>query len=169
MPSYAGNFGFTDTSAIYEYFGEEGIELITDDLTAAQENSAVQKAILEAEDFMLQWLLNRYEPEDLQGVSWMERRCTEMAVFFLFHRRGQDPPQALHNTAVRIQTDLENVANNRIMIPGAQTRLEPAPGLSNYAIDNRRIKHRMRVVGSETIGHPPDQKRLRDYFSDKDF
>lgn len=174
VDTYTGDYGYTTSALLSQYIGEEGISLITDDLNpnlndTTAVDSAIEKSILEAEDYMNQYLLNRYEPLSLQNLSWMERRCTELAVFFLFQRRGQDPPQSLHASVLRIQSDLENIMNAITMVPGAVTRLEPAPALSNYAIDNRLVRNRQRVVASQSMGTYPNQKQLRDHISDHDF
>ncbi len=160
---YRGNYGFTTTEDMQRYIGAAGVALITDDLESSIEiDKAIEEAILEAEDWMLSYLLHRYDPEGLFNVNWVERRMTEAACFFLFQRRGQSPPVSLSETFARIEENLNQIIDNdKMTIPGAIPRVQGGPRVSNYAVDNRAITNRLRVTGRDSMGTHPNQRQLR--------
>lgn len=160
VPPYTGNYGFTTSAAMVSYMGQAWQDLMTDDLASA--TSEIENAILEAEDFLMQYLWHRYEPDNLVNVTWVSRRATELACYFLHHRRGHHPPEGLAGTAARIESELEKIANSdRLIVPGATPRSHPAPVVSNYAVDNRYLNNRARVVPSQTTGTHSGQRTLR--------
>jgi hypothetical protein len=137
-----GSVMFTTRQEIEDYLGEEGVLLLTDDL-GSSETAEITRALEEADDYILMYLLERYEESALQGSSWIKRRATELACFFLFLRRGQQPPTGLAETFNRITDELDRISkSNKMIIPGANPREKQGPAISNYVVDDRRFSQR---------------------------
>lgn len=152
---------FTNQSLIEDYLGEEGVDLLSDDLSSP--STEINRAIVEADDFILMHLLERYDESALQGASWVQRRATEIACYFLFLRRGQQPPTGLAETFLRIREDLEKIASSdRSLIPGASPREQQGPAISNYVVDDRRYAHRLRVDVIDSTNDYPERRSYID-------
>lgn len=161
---YTGDYGFTTSTLMRRYFGDEGVELFSDDLSGSEQTSEINDAILQAEDMLMSYLLQRYEPTALQNNNMISRFATILAVYFLTMRRGHQPSAGLSRSFIHIQEFLEDIANNNNrVVPGANTRHEPAPCVNNYAVDNRLTRDRLRVVGSQSTGPYAGRKDLRSF------
>jgi hypothetical protein len=153
---------FTSRTLIENYLGQEGVDLLTDDLGSA--SVEINRAVTEAQDLILSYLLERYTEEELAKSSWVERRATEIAAFFLFHRRGQEPPAGLSLTFNRIQEEFDRIVNSeKMIVPGANPRENNAPSCTNYVVDDLHIENRLRVnPNSSTSQGYPGQPEYRD-------
>jgi hypothetical protein len=133
---------FSTRQNVEDYLGEEGVLMLTDDLASAA-GTEITKALQEADDYILAYLLERYDETSLEGSSWVERRATELACYFLFLRRGQQPPTGLAETFNRISDELDKISkSNNMIVPGANPREKQGPSLSNYVVDDRKLSQR---------------------------
>lgn len=145
---------FTSINLVKDYLGSEGVSLLTDDLSSS--TTEITRAIQEAQDYILMHLMERYDEAGLTPSTWVQRRATELACYFLYSRRAQEPPTGLYETFHRITEELTRIGNTvKLQIPGAFPRESQAPSVANYAVDQRRLSQRCRVDGvSSTNDYP---------------
>lgn len=126
---------FTNIANVNNYLGQEGTELLIDDLSVPREE--LIRSIEEAHDFILQYALEKYDEVELLKSRLVSKWATELAVYFLFSRRGQQPPENIHELFFMVRDRLEEVAKSTYMIiPGAKPRAKQGPSISNYVISD---------------------------------
>lgn len=136
---------YATESDVINIYGTQFIEDAVQDLADQGILDGLSQALVEAHDLMLTYLTHRYDEEALRGNSWVIRREARLAGYYLALRRGQSVPQGIQQTHEDTIEDLVSMADNtRRIIPGAPTRHQPAPNISNFEIDNRYTKNRQR-------------------------
>lgn len=132
-------------------YGSQGSTLITEDVTAGEEQTTLWTEVTEeASDFINEFASLRYDPSDLVDSRWVRSRASWVAAYFISQRRGN--PALFVNRFDEITDELQRVANGQIIIPRLPTREDFTPAMSNVIIHDYFNIHKIRVHPSISTG-----------------
>jgi len=119
----------------------------TDDRTPADViGDAVNQATDEVNIRCLKW----YGESDLANNSFVRRLATWIACYLLTQDRGDEPRyQDAYNKAIET---LDKVSSGEFQLPRCPQRADLTPCMSNYVIDDRFKKSKVRVQGATSVG-----------------
>jgi hypothetical protein len=141
---------YTDQDAIERLYSENGVSLSLDDLTGAEQTTFWTEITSEATDVVNQYAELYYAPIDINDSSWVQRRATWIAAYFLSQRRGN--PAIFGDRYDEIIEELKAVYRGELLIPRMPTREDMTPAMSNLIVDDRFRVHKLRVHPTISTG-----------------
>lgn len=126
----------------------------TDDRTVADVVAdAVNMATDEVNIYCFKW----YAESDLANNSFVRRLATWIACNYLTADRGDEPRyQEQYNRAIEFLKDIES---GKKQLPRCPQRGDLAPCMSNYVIDDRFKKSKVRVQSETSTGPAHSQQK----------
>lgn len=131
-------------------YGDNGTNLIMDDLSVSNKATLWSEICEDASDFINEFAELRYAPEDLAGSRWVRTRAAWIGAYFLSQRRGN--PALFVNRFDEITDELQRVADGQIIIPRLPTREDFTPAMSNMIVHDYFNIHKLRVHPSISTG-----------------
>lgn len=134
------------------------LESVDDDFSGAlstQEESYIDRAIERAAGDMNALLSLRYDLADLVGNAWCRNCNAALAAYLLATRQGETAPVGIFSERERYFTALADIRDSRQNIPGVVNSVTSQPGVSNFAIDLRERRAKVRRVVETSTGGPP--------------
>ncbi len=145
------NVYYCDPGDIQRRLSTEGTELHLKDFgpgSLAGESGAIEDCIWDASEIINSFVTHLYRPEDLVTSAYINRRCTDMAVYYLMTRRGNSAPGSIQRRYEECLDWLQKIHDQKLEIPMLPVRHTQAPAFSNVRIDMRYPTHRVRVERS---------------------
>ena len=142
---------FTSRAEIERLFSQEGVDFRLDDA----DEDALNDVITDATEIILQYAWVSYEFSDLLSSSWVRRRATWIAAYFLSMRRG-NPAQYVDRYNAIVQ-ELQMIYAKNLWIPRLGVKENSSPALSIPIMDNRLPYPQQRVIKNQSIGTYPGQ------------
>ena len=142
-------YTYTSADEMVAIISQLGIDLRVDDSTDILQLPPV---INEATDTINLYLYYRYEDHDLADNTIIRRWCSFIAVRLLCIRRANPIPEAIETHYQEIIGWLEKCKTGQFPIPRLPTRLDFAPALSNFKINDRFKVNKIRVQPSISTG-----------------
>jgi phage gp36-like protein len=113
-------------------------------------NDCINQACEEINLYAQQW----YTPALLATSTLVNRWCTQLSLYFLCLRRGNQPPQSVADEFARIMARLEMIATGALKLPGIALRDDMRPSMSNLRVDRRYPTSRIRVTPNNSTDAP---------------
>lgn len=125
-----------------------GIQLRTQDYNISGnsgEAGVIEDAIWDATETINYYCSHIYDAAHMVKSFWVNRRCTDIAVYILEMRRGIMPSSAITLAYKQAIDWLEHILNGTVDLPGVPMHWTAAPAWSNIRIDQRYSTFRIRV------------------------
>ena len=126
---------------------------------SATEDGYITRAIERAAGRMNAYLEQRYKLADLAGNAWCRDANAAIAAYLLSIRRGDPAPAPLQLQYDAYASDLYDISRCRLSVPEATQTLEMIPTVSNFRIDPRQSRAKVRRVSEISSGAPPSGSR----------
>ena len=123
------------------------------------EDGYITRAIERAAGRMNAYLEQRYKLADLAGNAWCRDANAAIAAYLLSIRRGDPAPAPLQLQYDAYASDLYDISRGRLSVPEATQTLEMIPTVSNFRIDPRQSRAKVRRVSEISSGAPPGAGR----------
>ena len=112
----------------------------------------------EATDVVNMYLLPRYQAVDLNNNLWVRRQTAYIAAHLACMRRGNPSPYEAFVES--IERRMEMIRVGRLAVPRMANRDDYSPALSNYTIDDRFGKAKVRVSPGISSGGTSSRQHL---------
>jgi phage gp36-like protein len=145
---------FTTESRITKRVSQLGVDLRVEHDVAALDD------VIEDASAEVRWYLPQYDETALAASDWVQKKATDLAVYFLCGLRLNPVPdsaQALYDEAVK---QLSKVQDGKAVIPGIARGKSAAPTVSNFRVDLQRYPG-IRVERPRSTGQKDDGRRQR--------
>jgi uncharacterized protein DUF1320 len=119
------------------------------------EEGYITAAIERAANRMNAYLEQRYKLADLAGNAWCRDANAAIAAYLLSIRRGTSAPAPFQLQYDALMSDLYDISRGRLNVPQATQTLEMIPTVSNFRIDPRQSRAKVRRVSEISSGSPP--------------
>jgi phage gp36-like protein len=160
-------YTYTTAAEIVRVLGQRAVDALVDDNgDGAGESGVLTSAIEEATDTINFYCYSFHTEQVLANNLLVRRWATYLACHILTQRRGNAGNYA--SVAERIVAKLELVHSGRYQIPRAPVRADCSPSMSNYVIDDRAYKRKLRVDRDVSTG-PSTARQFPDVVSTTDF
>lgn len=126
----------------------------------------ITAAIERAAGRMNAYLEQRYKLADLAGNAWCRDANAAIAAYLLSIRRGTSAPAPFQLQYDALMSDLYEISRGLLCVPDVPQSLETIPIVSNFRIDPRHSRAKVRRVSEISSGSPPGGSRKS--FSDDD-
>lgn len=126
-----------------------------DSTLSTAEAAHIDRAIERGADLMNGFLLMRYAPAALATSTWCRDCNAVLAACFLASRNGEAPPAGLQAEYERYLDHLAAIRDGRLSVPDATGEHDFRPTVSNFHIDLREPRAKVRRVSSTSTGQPP--------------
>ncbi|HZL88953.1 MAG TPA: phage protein Gp36 family protein [Pirellulaceae bacterium] len=123
------------------------------------EEAYITAAIERAAGRMNAYLEQRYPLADLAGNAWCRHANAAIAAYLLSIRRGTSAPAPFQLQYDALLSDLYDISRGRLNVPEAPQTLEMIPTVSNFRIDPRHSRAKVRRVAEISSGSPPPGSR----------
>jgi phage gp36-like protein len=123
------------------------------------EEGYITRAIERAAGRMNAYLEQRYTLADLAGNAWCRDANAAIAAYLLSIRRGTSAPAPFQLQYDALVSDLFEIASGRLNVPEAPQRHESIPTVTNFRIDPRHSRAKVRRVAEISSGSPPGGSR----------
>src|SRR5688572_25250701 len=123
------------------------------------EDGYITRAIERAAGRMNAYLEQRYKLADLAGNAWCRDANAAIAAYLLSIRRGDAAPAPLQLQYDAYASDLYDISRGRLNVSEATQTLEMIPTVSNFRIDPRQSRAKVRRVSETSSGAPPGGMR----------
>ena len=122
---------------------------------SATEDGYITRAIERAAGRRNAYLEQRYKLADLAGNAWCRDANAAIAAYLLSIRRGDAAPVPLQLQYDGLMSDLYDISRGRLSVPEAKQTLEMVPTVSNFRIDPRQSRAKVRRISETSTGSPP--------------
>lgn len=136
---------YTSEAEIVNVLSQLGLDFTLDDLVEPTLTQAKLEFIEDATDLINQFAALRYLEADMVNSRWVRSRASWLAAYLFTQRRGNPAPGSVADRHERIMDELRDVREENIDIPRLATRGNFVPSISNYKIDDRFTKRKVRV------------------------
>ena len=123
------------------------------------EDGYITRAIERAAGRMNAYLEQRYKLADLAANAWCRDANAAIAAYLLSIRRGDPAPAPLQLQYDAYMSDLYEISRGLLGVPEAPPSLEMIPTVSNFRIDPRQSRAKVRRVSEISSGSPPGASR----------
>jgi len=144
----------TSYEEISRLFSTAGVDVRLDDADAVTDTELVilDEIIADASETVWQYVWTQYADADISNSTWVRRRATYIAAYFLSQRRGN--PSQFIDRYQHIIEELQAVFKRELYIPGLNVNVTASPTVANYIIDNRGIGPVQRVTQDSLETYP---------------
>lgn len=149
---------YTSRREVENVISQVGVNLRLDDLDTSDSEDALEEYYIDATLDIDTHAQHYYESSDLATSSWVRRRATYLACYYLSQRRGN--PALFQLRYNQIMEQLERVQLGEMLIPGLPTRADMTPAMSNMVVDERFILSKLRVHPSISTGGTGSRQHL---------
>lgn len=142
---------YCDPGDLQRRISTEGVKLRLEDFgegSLSGESGAIEDAIWDATELINSFCYSLYRPEDLKTSIYINRRCVDLVIWYLYTRRGNIPTGSIQQRYQETLKWLEEIHTQKLEIPGVPVRWTQAPAWSNIRIDQRYPTFRIRVERS---------------------
>ena len=149
VESPSSAYDLTSIEEMERVYSSVGIDLRTEDMSSGDATTALNEVISAASETIASFTLRWYATENLAASSWIRRRATIIACYYLSMRRANGTQFAREYD--RIIEELERfLTATPPMIPGddgfpVPVRTSLIPTVSDYRIDDRQRYRKLRV------------------------
>lgn len=154
------SFVYTSITEIEKIYSSAGADFASDDFTGADLTQLQLEIVEDATDYINQYVLGRYRATDLADSRWVRTRASWIGAYFLSQRRGNPAPEPFFSRKEEIEEELIKVRDQKIMIPRLSNKSDFTPALSNYKIDHRFRKAKIRVQQRTSTGGTSSRQDL---------
>jgi phage gp36-like protein len=126
-----------------------------DGTLSASETAYIDRALERAANRMNASLAMRYRLADLAENTWCRDANSLLAAYLLATRRGNPAPDHLQEQYELLLGDLQEIRGGRLVVPQAAESLETIPTVSNFAVDARRRRAKVRRIAATSTGQSP--------------
>lgn len=131
-----------------------------DGVLSPAEAALIERAIQRAANSMNALLEVRYALVDIAGNLWCRDCNAVLAAYLLATRRDEPPPAGLASERQRYLTDLREMRDGQQQVPQVAESNHHAPTVSNFAIDLRAQRAKVRRIIETSSGDPPHDQLL---------
>jgi hypothetical protein len=134
---------YSSQAEVLRVAGEYAIDLMLDDYDGEDMGYIWHNFLQDADETIAMYVMQHYDPDDLYSTEWIRRRATWMVCNLLSQRRGNN--DLFRSKVERIYDELNMIRDGRMRIPGATVRHWMGPNWRNYSLENRYLRHPVRV------------------------
>lgn len=102
----------------------------------------------------------RYNAAALAQSDWIQKAATDIAIYFLYCLRGNEPPISVKEMYEKTLENLTKVQDGKTVLSGVPLGQSGAPTVTNYRVDLDRYPS-MRVERPRTTGKAPQGYKRR--------
>lgn len=146
---------YTTSAKIISLVGQTGVDLRTDDATAA---ALIAEAITFGTN-QIDFYCSRYSATELAANAWAQDAATWAAVMYLcMHRLNAVPDSIQKWWDEMFLTQLAKIQDGKATVPRAATARNPV-SVTNHATDLRRLNNQIRVDKTRSTGVADNYRR----------
>jgi phage gp36-like protein len=135
------------------------VDVDTSGTYSPTEDGYITRAIERAAGRMNSYLEQRYVLTGLAGNAWCRDANAAIAAYLLSIRRGTSAPAPFQLQYDALMSDLYEISRGLLCVPEAPQTLEMIPTVSNFRIDPRHSRAKVRRVAEISSGSPPPGSR----------
>lgn len=150
---------YCSVAEVQRYLSSTGATNFADhDNDGTADTDVIEDCINQATEELDLYLVQLYEPSELQTSVLVNRWCVVMASKFLGERRGNPPPESVVIEYQRIADPftglLAQIADRKCSLPKISKRAELVPTFSNLVVDRRHPINTIRKTRTNSSAAP---------------
>lgn len=147
-------------SDIDSILSTDGVDARIDDLGDGSTNSTnIAAAIEQASEKVNFYLSRRYVTAYLTQSAWVKWATATIAAWIIARRRGNPVMGSLEEDYTKYVEQLEQINRGEYDVPNVAPRFDVTPAVSNYTVDGRFDRTKIRKIQPTSTGGPQQPGR----------